>query len=188
MYRNVKKDAVFLHTRRVIIVPNLVSVVIKKNRVFVTGILGTLVHVLHALVIIQIDNIKNVIMLCTEIENSMSKAIIGTTKSLLCGMIVGVSKGFSKKLQLVGIGYRVSIVNGVINLIIGLSHVVNYKLPTAVQAKCENQTEIVLSSINKQLLGQVAADLRSIRPPEPFKGKGIRYVDEIVRNKDTKKK
>lgn len=189
MYRNIKKYSIlssFKHTA-MIVVPSEVNVIVQNNCVFVTGILGTLTYTLHALITVQIDDKKN-ILLYTKNKSSINKALIGTTKALIYGMVIGVAKGFVKKLQLIGIGYRASIVNGMINLIIGFSHSVNYRLPVEIKATCINQTEIVLTSINKQLIGQVAADLRSIRPPEPFKGKGIRYINEVVRNKDTKKR
>lgn len=171
-----------------IVVPNVVNISIKGRDISVIGILGTLVHVLHESIFAQMDDVKN-LLVYTKKKSSVNKALIGTTDALIRGMIIGVTQGFSKKLQLVGIGYRVSVANGVVNLTIGLSYPIVYKLPVEVKAICrENQTEIVLTSMNKQLLGQIAANLRSLRPPDPFKGKGIRYMDEIVRNKDTKKR
>jgi large subunit ribosomal protein L6 len=103
-------------------------------------------------------------------------------------MVTGVSAGFEKKLQLVGVGYRVQVQGDKLNLTLGFSHPVVYELPEGVKAASPSQTEIVLSSIDKQLLGQVAAEIRAYRPPEPYKGKGVRYADEHVRRKEAKKK
>jgi large subunit ribosomal protein L6 len=103
-------------------------------------------------------------------------------------MVIGVSQGFEKKLQLVGVGYRAKVEGNTVNLSVGLSHPVNYTLPKGVTAETPTQTEIVLKSADKQLLGQVAAEIRSFREPEPYKGKGVRYADEQVHRKEAKKK
>lgn len=188
MYRNIKNGSIISYMRKeIIVIPSAVNVIIKDRCISIAGVLGNLVHTLHILVIAKIDNIDN-ILVYTKNESAMSKALVGTTKALIYGMIIGVTKGFSKKLQLIGIGYRASIENNMVNLVLGLSHTIQYKLPVEIQATCINQIEIVIKGINKQLVGQVAANLRSLRPPEPFKGKGIRYIDEVIRNKDTKKR
>jgi large subunit ribosomal protein L6 len=103
-------------------------------------------------------------------------------------MLVGVTKGFSKALNLTGVGYRAAIQDNVVSLSLGFSHPVNYKLPEGISAECPSQTEILLKGSDKQLVGQVAADLRNYRRPKPYKSKGIRYVDEVVRIKEAKKK
>jgi large subunit ribosomal protein L6 len=103
-------------------------------------------------------------------------------------MVVGVSQGFQKKLQLVGVGYRAQLQNNKLNLSLGFSHPVEFALPDGVTAEIPSQTEIVLTSANKQLLGLVAAKIRAFRPPEPYKGKGVRYADEQVHRKEAKKK
>ena len=103
-------------------------------------------------------------------------------------MVTGVSQGFERKLQLVGVGYRAASKPGVLNLTLGFSHPVEYVLPAGITAETPTQTDIVLKGANKHLLGQVAADIRAFRPPEPYKGKGIRYADEKVRRKEAKKK
>jgi large subunit ribosomal protein L6 len=103
-------------------------------------------------------------------------------------MIVGVSDGFEKRLQLVGVGYRAQAQGRTVNLSLGFSHPVEYKLPDGVSAEAPTQTEVVLKSANKQLLGQVAAEIRAFRPPEPYKGKGVRYANEKVHRKEAKKK
>lgn len=103
-------------------------------------------------------------------------------------MVIGVTEGFTKKLTLKGVGYRAAIKGNAVNLTLGFSHPVDHELPEGVKAECPTQTEIVLTSIDKQLVGQVAADIRAYRSPEPYKGKGVRYADEIVRIKEAKKK
>ncbi len=117
-----------------------------------------------------------------------SSALAGTTRALVNNMVVGVSKGFEKKLQLNGVGYRAKAAGKTLNLTLGFSHPVEYVLPEGVTAETPSQTEIVLKSADKQLLGQAAANIRAFRPPEPYKGKGVRYADEHVRRKDAKKK
>jgi large subunit ribosomal protein L6 len=112
----------------------------------------------------------------------------GTTRALLNAMVVGVTDGFTKKLQLVGVGYRAAIKGNAVSLALGFSHPVEHQLPAGITAECPTQTEIVLKGADKQVIGQVAADLRAYRRPEPYKGKGVRYADEVVRTKEAKKK
>ena len=116
------------------------------------------------------------------------KAMAGTTRVLVNNMVVGVSAGWEKKLILNGVGYRAKAEGKVLNLTLGLSHPVNYELPEGVSAETPTQTEVVVKGICKQAVGQAAAEIRAFRPPEPYKGKGIRYADEHVRRKDAKKK
>jgi large subunit ribosomal protein L6 len=115
-------------------------------------------------------------------------ALAGTSRSLINNMVTGVSQGFEKKLLLNGVGYRAKSTGNVLNLTLGFSHPVDYELPEGISADTPTQTEIVLKGIDKQQLGQVAANIRAFRPPEPYKGKGIRYSDEYVRRKEAKKK
>lgn len=115
-------------------------------------------------------------------------AMAGTTRALVNNMVIGVTAGFEKKLQLIGVGYRAQVQGKKINLTLGFSHPVEYLLPEGVNAEMPSQTEIVLKSPDKQQLGQVAAEIRAFRPPEPYKGKGVRYADEHVRRKEAKKK
>jgi large subunit ribosomal protein L6 len=112
----------------------------------------------------------------------------GTTRALVANMVKGVSAGFERKLELVGVGYRAKANGSVLNLALGYSHPIDYQLPAGVAVETPSQTEIILKSIDKQLLGQVAAVIRSYRAPEPYKGKGVRYSDEVVRRKEAKKK
>lgn len=115
-------------------------------------------------------------------------AIAGTTRALLHNMVIGVTDGFTKKLELVGVGYRATVKRNVVNLSLGFSHPINHQLPEGITAECPSQTEIVLKGADKQTVGQVAADLRAYRRPEPYKGKGVRYADEVLRTKEAKKK
>ena len=121
-------------------------------------------------------------------EGDNNRAMAGTTRSLLANMVRGVSEGWEKKLVLNGVGYRAKASGKTVNLTIGLSHQVDYQLAEGLFADTPSQTEIVISGIDKQAVGQAAAEIRSFRPPEPYKGKGIRYADEYVRRKEAKKK
>ncbi|MBM27338.1 MAG: 50S ribosomal protein L6 [Halieaceae bacterium] len=121
-------------------------------------------------------------------EGDNNRAMAGTTRSLLANMVKGVSEGWEKKLVLNGVGYRAKASGKTVNLTIGLSHQVDYELAEGLSADTPTQTEIVISGIDKQAVGQAAAEIRSFRPPEPYKGKGIRYADEYVRRKEAKKK
>ena len=116
-----------------------------------------------------------------------STALAGTTRALVNNMIIGVSQGFEKKLELRGVGYRAKASGKSLELTLGFSHPVVYELPNEVEVEIPSQTEIILRSFNKQVLGQVAAEIRSFRPPEPYKGKGVRYSDEYVKRKEAKK-
>lgn len=121
-------------------------------------------------------------------DSDKVKALAGTTRALLNNMVIGVSDGWEKKLVLNGVGYRAKTEGSTVNLTVGLSHPVEYTLPEGVSAESPTQTEIVVKGIDKQAVGQAAAEIRSFRPPEPYKGKGIRYANEVVRRKEAKKK
>jgi large subunit ribosomal protein L6 len=112
----------------------------------------------------------------------------GTARSLLNNMILGVSNGFEKKLLLNGVGYRAQAQGTKLNLTLGFSHPVAYEMPEGISVETPSQTEIIVKGVDKQLIGQVAANIRAYRPPEPYKGKGVRYADEVVRRKEAKKK
>jgi large subunit ribosomal protein L6 len=115
-------------------------------------------------------------------------AMAGTTRALVSNMVKGVSEGWEKKLLLNGVGYRAKVTGDVINLTVGLSHPVDYQLPQGISAESPSPTEVILRGIDKHAVGQAAAKLRSFRPPEPYKGKGIRYADEVIHRKEAKKK
>ncbi|CAL4324878.1 50S ribosomal protein L6 [Buchnera aphidicola] len=176
--------------KRAISVPLGVEIFLKKEKFLVKGKYGTLSHKIHDSIHVNYEN--NLISFKIKKESYANKTAwvqAGTTRSLINSMIIGVSQGYEKKLQLIGVGYRVSIINSnVIKMFLGYSHPIEYLLPNGIIAEIPSQTEIILKSSSKQLIGQVAANLRSFRPPEPYKGKGIRYSDEIIRIKEAKKK
>ena len=137
---------------------------------------------------VEIKQDDNVLTFTAKDGSKQANAMAGTTRALVNNMVVGVSEGFQKKLQLVGVGYRAQAQGNKINLTLGFSHPVEYELPEGVTAECTSQTEILLKAADKQLLGQVASEIRAYRPPEPYKGKGVRYADEQVHRKEAKKK
>jgi large subunit ribosomal protein L6 len=121
-------------------------------------------------------------------ETRQARAMSGTLRALLANMVTGVTRGFERKLQLVGVGYRAQAQGDKLNLTLGFSHPVVHQMPAGIQVVTPTQTEILIKGIDKQVVGQVAAEVRSYRPPEPYKGKGVRYSDEVVVIKETKKK
>lgn len=166
-------------------IPKGVEVVLKGNEVSVKGGQGQLSLACHESVeVVHNDNVLSF----SAREGSKNQAMAGTTRALVNNMVIGVSAGFEKKLQLIGVGYRAQVQGKKVNLTLGFSHPVVYELPEGVSGETPSQTEIVLKSADKQLLGQVAAEIRAFRPPEPYKGKGVRYADEYVRRKEAKKK
>ncbi len=167
-------------------IPKGVDVVLKGRDISVKGGQGELSMTCHETV--EISQQDNVLSFAGREGDKNSSAMAGTTRALVNNMVVGVSAGFEKKLQLIGVGYRAQLQGKKINLTLGFSHPVEYILPEAVSGDTPSQTEIVLKSADKQLLGQVAAEIRAFRPPEPYKGKGVRYADEHVRRKEAKKK
>ena len=128
---------------------------------------------------------ENIVKVSTKSELT---AMSGTTRTLLSNMLTGVSKGWEKKLTLVGVGYRAKADKTKLELVVGYSHPVNFEIPDGITIETPSQTEIVVTGIDKQKVGQVAADIRSVRPPEPYKGKGIKYSDEEIVKKEAKKK
>ena len=171
-------------------VPDGVEVVVKAvgagSRVTVKGSKGTLSMDVSAEVDVRQDD--GVVRFEPRSGSRTSRSLAGTTRSLVGNMVTGVSTGFERKLELVGVGYRAQARGRELNLQLGLSHPVNYALPDGIEVRTETQTEIVVSGASKQLVGQVAAEIRGFRPPEPYKGKGVRYADERVRRKEGKKK
>jgi len=163
-----------------------VEVTIAGQEVTVKGKNGTLTRVFNdAVEIVQEEN-----ELKTLPREGMANgwAQAGTANSLLNAMVIGVTNGFEKKLQLLGVGYRAAAQGSKLNLTLGFSHPVVYEMPEGISVETPTQTEIVVKGSNKQLVGQVAANIRAYRPPEPYKGKGVRYADEAVRRKEAKKK
>jgi large subunit ribosomal protein L6 len=152
----------------------------------VKGPLGTLSQKTPGNVKVAVD--AGVVSLEPTDESIQANAMSGTLRALLNNMVNGVSKGFEKKLNLVGVGYRAQAQGDSLNLSLGFSHPVVHKMPAGIKAETPTQTEIVIKGIDRQKVGQVAADVRAYRPPEPYKGKGVRYSDEVVVLKETKKK
>lgn len=169
-----------------ITLPSGVEVKVDGRNVKVKGAKGELALELNANVDVAVE--ENVLNVSPRDGAKFSRAIAGTTRALLNNMVTGVSAGFEKKLQLNGVGYRAKASGKSVNLSLGFSHPVDYALPEGVTAETPSNTEIVVKGIDKQKVGQVAAEIREFRPPEPYKGKGIRYADEYVRRKETKKK
>lgn len=167
-------------------IPAGVEISIKDNAVNVKGSKGTLEHTLHKSIDIKKDDNVLTILLREGADNAAAQA--GTARSLLSSMIIGVTAGFEKKLELVGVGYRAKAEGKSVNLTLGFSHPVNYKLPEGITAETPSQTEIVIRGVDKQRVGQVAADIRAFRPPEPYKGKGVKYAGEHIVRKEAKKK
>ncbi len=152
----------------------------------IKGSKGTLQKTFHSAV--QVFKEENVIKVAARDGHIAADAHAGTARALINNMVTGVNHGFEKKLTLVGVGYRAQAQGKTLNLTLGFSHPVKYDMPAGVTVETPSQTEIVLKGIDKQLLGQVAADIRAYRPPEPYKGKGVRYADEVIILKEGKKK
>ncbi|MBT9521211.1 MAG: 50S ribosomal protein L6 [Dechloromonas sp.] len=156
------------------------------EQITVKGPLGTLKAITHPAVTISVDG-QNVQV--SKVDGAANAAAMwGTMRANLNNMVTGVSKGFERKLQLVGVGYRAQAQGDVLNLSLGFSHPVAHKMPAGVKVECPTQTEILIKGADKQQVGQVAAEVRAYRKPEPYKGKGVRYSDEVVVIKETKKK
>ena len=167
-------------------IPAGVEVTLNGQEITVKGKNGSLNRIINAAVIITKE--ENVLKFAPVDGVVGADAQAGTARALVNNMVIGVTAGFERKLQLVGVGYRAQAKGKTVGLSLGFSHPVEHELPEGVTAECPTQTEIVLKSADKALLGQVAADIRSYRRPEPYKGKGVRYANEVVRTKEAKKK
>jgi large subunit ribosomal protein L6 len=166
-------------------IPSEVSLSCKDKSILAKGKLGELVLNVHSDVELLIDDEKISFTPSNELPQTL--ALTGTMRALTKNIIEGVSVGFEKKLEINGVGYRAKLSGNKLELSLGFSHPVVYELPEAVSAEVPSQTEIVLKSADKQKIGQVAAEIRSFRPPEPYKGKGVRYSNERIRRKESKK-
>ncbi len=169
-----------------ITVPKGVEISIQAQTVTVKGGKGTLAHTVHSAV--EVSTADNVLTLAAREGHAGGIAQSGTARSLINNMVIGVSQGFEKKLQLVGVGYRAQAQGSKLNLTLGFSHPIDYELPDGVSVETPSQTEVVLKGIDKQRVGQAAAEIRAFRPPEPYKGKGVKYADEHIVRKEAKKK
>jgi large subunit ribosomal protein L6 len=166
--------------------PSGVEVKINGQAVTVKGSKGSLDHEVHNSVGISQDG--SVLTFAPKDGSQAAMALAGTTRALVDNMVMGVSQGFEKKLQLVGVGYRAQAQGQKLNLTLGFSHPVDYPVPEGITVETPSQTEVVVKGIDKQKVGQVAAEIRAYRPPEPYKGKGVKYDDEIIVRKEAKKK
>jgi len=169
-----------------VLVPANVEVILSSSEVSIKGPLGKLQRSFDSDVIIERDGDT----LLVKVANSsrQANAMSGTMRALLANMMQGVTSGFEKKLSLVGVGYRAQATNEILNLTLGFSHPIVYKMPGGVKVETPTQTEILIKGIDKQQVGQVAAEVRAYRKPEPYKGKGVRYTDEVIIMKEAKKK
>jgi large subunit ribosomal protein L6 len=167
-------------------VPAGVEVNIDGNKVTVKGGKATLAVDLNSRVLVELED--GALTFGVRSDETESWAQAGTARSLVNNMVQGVSQGFERKLELVGVGYRAKAAGKILNLSLGFSHPVDFELPEGVTVETPSQTEIIIRGADKQVVGQVAAKIRSFRPPEPYKGKGIRYSDEQVLRKEAKKK
>ncbi|WP_339339231.1 50S ribosomal protein L6 [uncultured Oceanicoccus sp.] len=167
-------------------IPAGVEVKINGQEVTVKGAKESMSWGVHEQV--EVKQEENNLVFIGRDDDKQAWALAGTTRALVNNMVIGVSAGFQKKLELNGVGYRAKAAGKTLNLTLGFSHPVNYELPEGITAETPSQTEIVLKGADKQKIGQVAAEIRAFRPPEPYKGKGIRYSDEYVRRKEAKKK
>ena len=166
--------------------PSGVELKIDGRKVSVKGSKGNLEHEVHEQVDVSFED--GIFTVKPREESQESWALAGTTRAVVNNMVTGVSEGFERKLVLNGVGYRAQAHGKTLNLTLGFSHPVAYQLPDGITIETPTQTEIVVKGIDKQLVGQVAANVRAFRPPEPYKGKGVRYADEQVRRKEAKKK
>lgn len=169
-----------------VVVPAGAEALIATDRITVKGPLGTLTQALNGLV--KIENSSGTLSFAAADESREANAMSGTIRALVSNMVNGVTKGFEKRLTLVGVGFRAQAQGDKLNLSLGFSHPVVHQMPNGVKCETPSQTEIVIKGIDRQQVGQVAAEVRAYRSPEPYKGKGVRYVDEVVILKETKKK
>ncbi len=167
-------------------IPTGVDVSIKDDQISVKGVGGTLHLAQNALV--KVVSLAGNLNFKAANESREADAMSGTMRQLVNNMVIGVTKGFEKKLNLVGVGYKAQATGTKLNLAVGYSHPVNFDMPAGIAVATPTPTEIVIKGADRQRVGQIAAEVRAVRPPEPYKGKGIRYADEKITIKETKKK
>jgi large subunit ribosomal protein L6 len=171
-------------SKKPLIVPENIKFKLLNNKISFEGKHGELSYTIDESIKLKVD--KNTIFISTI--KKKNNAILGLTKILLTNMVIGVNVGFEKKLKLIGVGYKAKMKDNLLELNLGFSHIVKYIPKKGINITCNSNTELTIFGINKQLVGQTAAEIRLIRPPEPYKGKGIRYINEQVKIKDSKKK
>jgi len=166
-------------------IPAGVEINLQDNFLIVKGIKGSLSISIHHEVVVKYQADQ---LLFSLVDGSNFVAIAGTMRAIINNMVIGVSQGFERKLLLTGVGYRAQAKGDILNLSLGFSHPIEYKMPNGVTVETPSQNDIIIKGIDKQLVGQVASEIRNFRIPEPYKGKGVRYADEIIRRKEAKKK
>jgi large subunit ribosomal protein L6 len=167
-------------------VPSGVEVKLAGQKLNIKGPKGALEHTVHPAVRVRHEG--QVLRFERTGEDALARAASGTTRALVSNMVKGVTKGFEKKLTIVGVGYRAAVQGKKLNLTLGFSHPVAYDIPAGITIECPDQTTIVVRGADKQVVGQVSAEIRGYRSPEPYKGKGVRYADEVIVKKEAKKK
>ena len=172
--------------RNPVAIPSGIEVKLAPGKLSVKGPKGALEHALHPLVSVRQDG--NLLKFERSNDSSLARAVSGTTRALVNNMVTGVSKGFEKRLTIVGVGYRAQVAGKKLNLTLGYSHPIVYDIPAGIAIEAPDQTNLVVRGADKHLVGQVAAVIRGFRAPEPYKGKGVRYADEVVVKKEAKKK
>ena len=164
-------------------IPKGVKAAVSGRTLTVEGPLGKLVHEIHPSVNVAVDAAANLITVTRDGDARLARAVHGLTRALTANMVEGVSKGFEKKLEIVGVGYLAAIQKNMLQLRVGFANELQVEIPAGLSVTCPDQTHITIKGIDKQLVGQFAAEVRSLRKPEPYKGKGIRYENEQVRRK-----
>jgi large subunit ribosomal protein L6 len=167
-------------------IPSGVEVIISGKQLKVKGSKGALDVAIHDLVEIRQEGAS--LLFAPVADTKRSESLAGTFRAIVSNMVKGVSDGFQKQLQLQGVGYRAQAQGKTLNLTLGFSHPIEYTIPDGIEVETPTQTQVVVKGIDNQLVGQVSAEIRAFRPPEPYKGKGVRYVDEYVKRKEAKKK
>lgn len=169
-----------------VIVPKGVDIKLDGNNVTVKGSNGQLSHQINPAVTLGITD--NLVQIQWNKDDKKATAQAGTARAIVNNMVIGVSSGFERKLALVGVGYRAQAKGNILNLALGFSHPIDFEVPAGISVETPSQTEIVIKGHDRQLVGEVAAKIRAFRPPEPYKGKGVRYAEEQVARKEAKKK
>ncbi|MBI3896737.1 MAG: 50S ribosomal protein L6 [Gammaproteobacteria bacterium] len=169
-----------------VVIPKGVEVKLAGNHVSIKGPKGELKHDLHPL--IKLMQADGQLQVQRSTESHLARAVSGTTRALVNNMVTGVTKGFEKKLTIIGVGFRAAVQGKKLNLTLGYSHPIVYSIPEGITIEAPDQTNLIVRGSDKQMVGQVAAEIRDYRPPEPYKGKGVRYSDEAVVRKEAKKK
>ena len=172
--------------KKSIAIPNGVRFVCEHSRIVVIGGFGTLKCLIPAAIKIDFDAVSNLVHVTRLSDDATARSLHGLVRSLIANSVLGVCKPWERRLEIVGVGYQASVSNSVLTLNVGYSNPLLVAIPAEVKCVVPDSTHIVLTSADKQLVGQIAANIRSLRPPEPYKGKGIRYVDEHVRRKSGK--